>query len=51
MRAIVQRVHSASVTCDGVFKDEIKQGYVVFIGFKVGDDKQNIEKHLAKLVS
>ena len=50
MRAIVQRVHSASVICDGVFKDEIKQGYVVFIGFKVGDNKQNIEK-LARKIS
>lgn len=50
MRAIVQRVHSASVTCDGVFKDEIKTGYVVFVGFKVNDDRNNIDK-LARKIS
>ncbi len=50
MRAIVQRVVKASVVCDGVFKDEIKKGYVVFIGFKVGDEKQNIDK-LARKIS
>lgn len=50
MRAIIQRVDHASVTCDGVFKDEIKKGYVVFIGFKVGDDRTNIDK-LAKKIS
>jgi D-tyrosyl-tRNA(Tyr) deacylase len=50
MRAIVQRVDSASVVCDGVFKDKINQGFVVFIGFKVGDDRKNIEK-LARKIS
>ncbi len=44
MRAVVQRVSSASVLIDGKQKRNIKKGIVVFLGVKEGDDEKTCEK-------
>ena len=38
MKAVIQRVKNASLTC-GDFKSEIKKGLVVFFGVQEGDDE------------
>ncbi len=43
MRAVVQRVKEASVTVDGVLKDHINKGLLVFVGVEKGDDAGDIE--------
>lgn len=43
MRAVVQRVKEASVTVDGVLKDSINAGLLVFAGVQKGDTTKDIE--------
>jgi D-tyrosyl-tRNA(Tyr) deacylase len=43
MRAVVQRVKEASVTVDGVLKDSIKAGLLVFVGVEKGDGPEDIK--------
>ena len=49
MKALIQRVKSASVTIDGLFYSKIGQGLLVFLGVEKGDDKLNAEKLADKL--
>lgn len=44
MKALIQRVKSASVTIDGLLYSKIGQGLLVFLGVEKGDDKLNAEK-------
>ncbi|HEY8405867.1 MAG TPA: D-aminoacyl-tRNA deacylase [Acholeplasma sp.] len=37
MRMLVQKVHQAKLTVDGKLISEIKEGYLVYLGIKVGD--------------
>ena len=37
MRALIQRVSSASVTIDGILHGQIGQGLVIFLGIKTND--------------
>ena len=49
MKALIQRVKSASVTIDGLLYSKIGQGLLVFLGVEKGDDKFNAEKLADKL--
>lgn len=49
MKALIQRVKSASVTIDGLLYSKIGQGLLVFLGVERGDDKLNAEKLADKL--
>lgn len=50
MKAIIQRVSSASVTIDGSVTAEIGQGFLILLGVTVGDDETEA-RVLAKKIS
>ena len=41
MRAVIQRVSSASVTIDGKIKSQIKNGLLIFLGIEIKDTKED----------
>ncbi|UBM61785.1 D-tyrosyl-tRNA(Tyr) deacylase [Candidatus Sulfidibacterium hydrothermale] len=43
MRALIQRVSSASVSIEGSIKSEIKQGLLVFLGIEERDTQEDID--------
>ena len=49
MRAVVQRVASASVTVDGETVGAIGRGLVVLLGVRAGDDRESAERMVRKL--
>ena len=49
MRAVLQRVLSASVTVGGEVAGAIDRGLVVLLGIGAGDDKSKIEKMVEKI--
>lgn len=49
MRAVVQRVFSASVTVDGETVGAIDRGLVVFLGIEAGDSQQDADYICAKV--
>ena len=49
MKALIQRVKSASVTIDGLLYSKIGEGLLIFLGVEKGDDKLNAEKLADKL--
>ena len=49
MKALIQRVKSASVTIDGLLYSKIGQGLLVFLGVEKGDDKLNADRLAHKL--
>ncbi|MEI7471201.1 MAG: D-aminoacyl-tRNA deacylase [Chitinophagaceae bacterium] len=51
MRAIIQRVSSASVTIEGRIKSEIKAGLLVLLGIEDADNKEDIVWLSNKLVN
>ena len=51
MRALVQRVSSASVTIDGERVSEIGRGLVVLLGVRRGDDREAAERIVRKLLA
>ncbi|HEX8075058.1 MAG TPA: D-aminoacyl-tRNA deacylase [Thermoleophilaceae bacterium] len=51
MRALVQRVSSASVTVDGERLGTIGRGLVVLLGVRRGDDRQAAERIVRKLLA
>jgi len=50
MKIVLQRVKEASCKVDGAIISQIKQGYLLLVGFKKGDSKKEAE-HLAKKVA
>lgn len=50
MRAVIQRVSSASVTIAGQIKAAIQQGLLVLLGIEEGDTAEDIEWLAGKLV-
>ena len=50
MRALIQRVLSASVSVDGEKISEISKGALIFLGVKVGDKKEDLD-YLVKKIS
>jgi len=49
MRAVIQRVKSASVSVDGRLSGKIGNGLLVFIGVAKGDDESDVSFMLSKL--
>ena len=50
MRAVIQRVKSASLSVDGTLISEIGKGYAVYLGVGQGDNEQD-EDYIAKKVA
>ena len=50
MRALLQRVKSASVSVDGSVVGEIQQGLLVFLGVQKHDDEVAADKLLKKII-
>ena len=51
MRAVVQRVKSASVTVDGELISEIESGLLVFLGVSKNDTREDIDYLAQKVVN
>lgn len=51
MRAVIQRVSSASVKVDGRITGEIKQGLLVLVGIEDSDGKEDLEWLSGKIVN
>lgn len=50
MRILLQEVQEASVTIEGEMVSSIGRGYLIFVGFKEGDDIDIIKKMCDKLL-
>jgi D-tyrosyl-tRNA(Tyr) deacylase len=51
MRAVIQRVSSASVKVDDKITGEIKQGLLVLVGIEDSDDQEDLEWLSGKIVN
>ena len=51
MRILFQRVKNASVTIDGQLFSQIKQGYLLLVGFSNNDDENIVELMTQKLLN
>ncbi len=51
MKAVIQRVKEANLKVDGKLISEIKKGYVIFLGIKKGDRKENADYLIKKIPS
>ena len=51
MRLVVQRVTEANVTVDGTIVGEIKKGFLVLLGIKTTDTKQDVDYLVRKLIN
>lgn len=49
MKAVIQRVLSANLKVDGELISEIGAGYVIFLGVKKGDNKENADYFIKKI--
>jgi D-aminoacyl-tRNA deacylase len=49
MRAVIQRVSSASVTIDGVLKSSIEKGFMVLLGIETEDTREDADWLAAKI--
>ncbi len=50
MRLVIQRVNSAQVSANGKVIGKIGKGLFVLVGFKKGDDKNQVDKLAEKLI-
>lgn len=51
MKAVVQRVSSASVTVNGVCVATIKNGYLTLLGVAKGDTEEQLQKLMNKILA
>ncbi len=51
MKAVVQRVSSASVTVNGVCVATIKNGYLTLLGVAKGDTEEQLQKLMDKILA
>ncbi len=49
MKAVIQRVLDAELKVDGQIISKIEHGYVIYLGVKKGDTKQNADFFLRKI--
>jgi D-tyrosyl-tRNA(Tyr) deacylase len=50
MRAVIQRIKSASVMIDGQIKSEIGTGLLIFVGIEEDDDQEDIDWLCGKIL-
>lgn len=50
MKVVIQRVKNASVKVDGKVVGEIEKGFLVLVGIKVGDTKEQADYLVKKYV-
>ncbi len=50
MKVVVQRVKSASVTIEGKIHGQIKQGYMLLVGFGLNDDESIVDQMADKVL-
>lgn len=51
MKALIQRVRSASVTIENEIYSQIEEGMLIFLGIEKGDEIENAQKLAQKLVN
>lgn len=51
MRVLVQRSKNSKVTIDGKVNGEIEHGYVLLVGFTLGDNEVIIDKMINKILN
>jgi D-tyrosyl-tRNA(Tyr) deacylase len=51
MRAVIQRVNTASVTIDGKIKSQINAGLLVLVGIEDADSTEDVEWISGKIIS
>ena len=51
MRVLVQRSKNSKVTIDGKVNGEIEHGYVLLVGFTLGDNEAIIDKMINKILN
>lgn len=51
MKVLIQRVKQASVTIDNVLFSEIKSGILALVGVEKGDNTEQVEKAVKKIVN
>ena len=51
MKAIIQRVSSASVTIDNIISAEIQSGLLVFVGIEAADSQEDIQWLSSKIAN
>ena len=51
MRVLVQRSKNSKVTIDGKVNGEIEHGYVLLVGFTLGDNETIIDKMINKILN
>ncbi|BAP85718.1 D-tyrosyl-tRNA(Tyr) deacylase [Paucilactobacillus hokkaidonensis JCM 18461] len=51
MRVVLQKVNHAKVTIDDQIVGQIKQGYLLLVGFAPGDDKSAIDYLVHKIIN
>ncbi len=51
MKVVLQRVKNASVTIDGIKVSKISLGYLLLVGIKNGDEKEDVKKVAEKVAN
>lgn len=51
MKAVIQRVQSASVTVDGKMISSIEKGFLTLLGVAKGDTEEQLQKLITKIVA
>jgi len=51
MRAVIQRVKEASVAIDNNIYSQIKEGFLVLLGIKTGDNESDILYIINKIIN
>ena len=51
MKVVIQKCHYGSVSVNNIIINEIDAGYVIFVGFKVGDTIDLIPKMVKKIIN
>jgi D-tyrosyl-tRNA(Tyr) deacylase len=51
MKLVIQRVKNSSVSVDGKEVGKINQGYLVLLGIKIGDTKEDADYLVRKLIN
>ncbi|MDD4212090.1 MAG: D-aminoacyl-tRNA deacylase [Bacilli bacterium] len=50
MKVVIQKVKKASCRVDGAITGQIERGFLVFVGFTLGDNEVKLDKMIKKIV-